>query len=286
MEISISKGWFSTSMLNFQGYRWCLVFHETWERFEAGNFHFCSDGWNFEINHHHPFSLEDGLICEQQKLRKCSLPQDPDPQFHSLVLWGKKKTLSQFIWLAFLYDSTSWKASISILPGHQAHILKHPLPQVERDVGHPLQEKHGMELFYRWLFFWISSIFVYPDFFFDSSNLASVFSFTGGEEPANLHERPTKIQRIYHKHAMIYHTFIMIYQQFIMFCHTLTIDLPRCLSFLWGRIRFLNAHLLKRWLGPLWPSHRHHHHDFLGGWHLGARKPLDFPYLWLIVSSL
>jgi len=35
-------------------------------------FIFCSDGLKFEINHHHhPFSLEDGLICEQQKFPKC-----------------------------------------------------------------------------------------------------------------------------------------------------------------------------------------------------------------------
>ena len=52
-----------------------------------------------------------------------------------------------------------------------------------------------------------------------------------------------KFTMIYHKFTMIYHQFIMIYHQFIMICHKLTIDLPRCLSFLLGGIRFLNAHL-------------------------------------------
>lgn len=49
MEISISKGWFSTSMLNFQGYRWCLVFHETLEKIRSWKFSFFVQmGWNLK----------------------------------------------------------------------------------------------------------------------------------------------------------------------------------------------------------------------------------------------
>lgn len=209
------------------------------------------------------------------------LPQDPDPQFHSLVLWGKKKTLSQFIWLAFCTILQVERLPFPFCQDTKLTFWSTHCHRWERDVGHPLQEKHGMELFYRWLFFLNIFLFLFtPDFFFWHAPIWFLFFHSRvGKNLQIYHERPTKIQRFtinmpwYTTHLSWFTTNLLCFAT-----HLLLICLGVC-RFCGGRIRFLNAHLSQTMTGSIVTKSSPSSPWFPWGMAFGGSKTLRFSIL-------
>ena len=193
----------------------------------------CSDGLKFVINHHHPdLFLTWRWICEQQKSASISPTRS-----RSAISQPNLMVKETHTFLSSFHFPACQDTKLTVWSTH--------CDRWERDVGHPLQEKHGIWV-YRCLFFWISFwSFLPPHFFFLTySDLVSVFfhSRVGKNHQlvcqvfevylhlqwytANLPWKTNKSTTIYHKtchdipkkYHDLPHMFLMIGHKLTMIC--------------------------------------------------------------------